>query len=139
MPYTTATTEDKPDVLFATQMLVSSVIKSAMCKGFAGMTGTPVLGDAHAHHLNKPDLHLAKVDGALDPNCKSRRSGTKLPRDGSSKSAGHSKSRKCRTSEKTNHKVNEKKTESLKVQVHTEEILKIRYGKPLEKYAPLKD
>ena len=111
MPYTTATTEDKP-VLFATQMLVSSVIKSAMCKGFAGMTGTPVFGDAHAYHLNKPDLYLAKVDGALDPNCKSRRSGTKLPSDGSSKSAASLQIPEMRTSEKTNHKVNEKKTES---------------------------
>ena len=83
-----------------------------MCKGFAGMTGTPVFGDAHAYHLNKPNLHLAKVDGTLDLNCKSRRSGTKLRSDGSSKSVASLQIPEMRTSEKRNHKVNEKKTEN---------------------------
>ena len=86
--------------LFARQMFVSSVIKSAMCKGFAGMTGTPISEDAHPRHLNQPDLYLVKVDGALDPNCKSRRSGTKLRSNGSSKAAASLQIPEIRTSEK---------------------------------------
>ena len=74
------------------------------------MTGTPIFDDAQARHLNQPDLYLAKVDGALDPNCKSRRSGTKRRSDGSSKSDASLQIPEMRTSEKTKHKVNEKKT-----------------------------
>ena len=66
--------------------------------------------DAQARHLNQPDLYLLTVDEARDPICKSRRSGTKLRSDGSSKTATSFQMPDIRTSEKTNHKVNEKKT-----------------------------
>jgi len=105
--------EETP-VLFSRQTFVSSVIKSAMCNGFAGMTGTPILEDAHPRHLNQPDLYLFKVDGALDPNCKSRRSGTRLRSNGSSKAAASLQIPEIRTSEKQKHKVNETKNEKLK-------------------------
>ena len=55
-------------------------------------------------------LVLVTVDEARDPICKSRRSGTKLRSDGSSKTATSFQMPDIRTSEKTNHKVNEKKT-----------------------------
>jgi len=58
-----------------------------MCHGFAGMTGTPILEDARPRHLKQPDLYLFKVDGALYPKCESRRSGTKLRSNRSSKAA----------------------------------------------------
>ena len=91
-----------------------------MCKGFAGMTGTPIFDDAQARHLNQPDLYLAKVDGALDPNCKSRRSGTKRRSDGSSKSDASLQIPEMRTSEKnkaqSERKENARKAEKLNFQ-----------------------
>ena len=108
MPYTKAFTEDTP-ILLARQLLASSVIKNAICKGFAGITETPIFEDAHARHLNQPDLYLVTVDEAPDHICKLRRSGTKLRSDGSSKTATLFQMPDIRTSEKTNHKVNEKK------------------------------
>ena len=81
-----------------------------MCEGFTGKTGTPIFEDAHPRYLNQPDLYLVKVDGALDPNCKSRRSGTKLRGNGSSRAAASLQIPEVRTSKK--HKVNEKKTEN---------------------------
>jgi len=85
-----------------------------MYKGFPGMTGTPILEDAHARHLNQPDLYLVKVDEALDSNCKSRRSGTKLGSNGPSKAAASLQLPEIRTSEKQKHKVNETKNGKLK-------------------------
>ena len=107
-------------VLFARQTFVSSVIQSAMCKGFAEMTGKPIFEDAHPRHLNQPDLYLVKVDGALDPNCKSRRSGTKLRSNGSSRAAASLQIPEVKTSEKQKHKVNEMKMENhgKKILVH---------------------
>ena len=49
---------------------------------------------------NYTDLYLVKVDGALDPNCKSRRSGTKLRSNGSSKAAASLQIPEIRTSKK---------------------------------------
>jgi len=104
----------KTPVLFSRQKLVSSVVKSAMCNGFAGMTGTPILEDAHPRHLNQPDLYLFEVDRALDPNCKSRRSGTKLRSNESSRAAASLQIPEITTSEKQKHKVNEMKNGKLK-------------------------
>ena len=61
--------------------------KKSDVKGLCGRTGTPIFEDAHPRHLNQPDLYLVKVEGTLDPSCKSRRSGTKLRSNGSSKAA----------------------------------------------------
>ena len=55
---------------------------------------------------------LVKVEGALDPSCKSRRSGTKLRSNGSSKAAASLQIPEVRTSEKQKHKVNEMKSAS---------------------------
>ena len=111
MPQTTASMGETL-ILFSRQMFVSSAIKSAMCKGFARKTGTPIFEDAHLHHLNQPDLYLVKVDRALDPNCKSRRPESKLHSDGSSKAAASLQIPEIRTSEKQKHKVNKTKTEN---------------------------
>ena len=105
MPYTTASTEDTP-ILLARQLLVSSVIKNMQ----RFRRNNRDAKDVHARHLNQPDLYLVTVDEARDPICKSRRSGTKLRSDGSSKTATSFQMPDIRTSEKTNHKVNEKKT-----------------------------
>ena len=118
-------------VLFARQTFVSSVIKRAMCKGFAGRTGTPIFEDAHPRHLNQLDLYLVKVEGALDPSCKSRRSGTKLRSNGSSKAAASLQIPEVRTSEKQNHKVNEMKSASSyrrAISVSEEDIPKAMVG-----------
>ena len=107
MPCTTASTEDTP-ILLARQLLVSSVIKKRNMQRFH--RNNRDARDAHTRHLNQPDLYLVTVDETRDPICKSRRSGTKLRSDGSSKTATSFQMPDIRTSEKTNHKVNEKKT-----------------------------
>ena len=63
MLYTTASTKDTP-ISFVRQLLVSSVIKNAICKGFAGITETTIFEDAQARHLNQPDLYLITLDEA---------------------------------------------------------------------------
>ena len=50
-------------------------------QGLAGMTGTPILEDAHLIHVNLSDFYLDTVEGALDPSYKWRRPGTKRRSD----------------------------------------------------------
>ena len=74
---------------------------------------------------------LVKVEGALDPSCKSRRSGTKLRSHGSSKAAASLQIPEVRTSEKQKHKVNEMKSASSyrrAISVSEEDIPKAMVG-----------
>ena len=63
-------------MLFSEERLAISEINNAICKGFAGITGTPIFDRAHSRHRNQPDLYFSTVDGASASNCRSIRLGT---------------------------------------------------------------
>ena len=107
MPCTTASTEDTP-ILLARQLLVSSVIENAICKGFTGITETPKTPTRAIStsptctwlRWTRPEIPSANQEDQ-EPNCVAMDPPKPLLRS------------KCQTSErlkKTNHKVNEKKT-----------------------------
>ena len=63
-------------MLFSDERLANSGTNNAICKGFAGITGTPNFDRAHSRHRNQPDLYFSTVDGALASNCRSIKPGT---------------------------------------------------------------
>jgi len=63
-------------MLFSEERLASSEMNNAICKGFAGITGTPNLDRTHSRYRKQPDLYFSTVDGALASNCRSIRPGT---------------------------------------------------------------
>lgn len=84
--------------LFSTEILVSSPLKSATRRGFAGRTETPVLEDTHVCHLNQMGLYFNTVDEAFDSNCSCRRPGTMLVMgQGSFKEAASGQTPDCST------------------------------------------
>ena len=58
-------------MLFSDEHLANSQIKNAICKGFPGLTKTPIFDKAHLRCRSQPDLYFSTVDGALAPNCRS--------------------------------------------------------------------
>ena len=62
-------------MLFSDERSANSQIKNAICKGFPGLTKTPIFDKAHLRYRSQPDLYFSNVDGALVPNCRSMRPG----------------------------------------------------------------
>lgn len=87
-------------MLFSEERLASSEINNAICKGFAGITGTPNFNRAHSRHRNKPDLYFSTVDGALASNCRSIRPGTMSLKEESDNEAASSQIPELSTSER---------------------------------------
>ena len=62
-------------MLFADERSANSQINNAICKGFPGLTKTPIFEKAHLRYRSQPDLYFSTVDGALAPNYRSMRPG----------------------------------------------------------------
>ena len=62
-------------MLFSDERSANSQINNAICKGFPGLTKTPIFDKAHLRYRSQSDLYFSTVDGALAPNCRSMRPG----------------------------------------------------------------
>ena len=87
-------------MLFSDERLAHLEINDAICKGFPGITETPIFDRTHLRYRNQPDLYFSTVDGALASNCRSMRPGIMSLNEQSVNEAASSQIPQLRTSER---------------------------------------